>query len=29
MLLFKLFSAFIQVGMISVGGRYAAIPLLQ
>lgn len=29
MLLFKLFFAFIQVGMFSVGGGYAAIPLIQ
>ena len=29
MLLLKLFFAFIQVGMFSVGGGYAAIPLLQ
>lgn len=28
-LLFKLFFAFIQVGMFSVGGGYAAIPLIQ
>lgn len=28
-LLFKLFIAFIQVGMFSVGGGYAAIPLIQ
>lgn len=29
MLLLKLFFAFIQVGMFSVGGGYAAIPLIQ
>lgn len=29
MLLFKLFFAFIQVGLFSVGGGYAAIPLIQ
>lgn len=29
MLLFKLFLAFIQVGLFSVGGGYAAIPLIQ
>ncbi|MGN0393791.1 MAG: chromate transporter [Coprococcus sp.] len=29
MLLFKLFVAFIQVGLFSVGGGYAAIPLIQ
>lgn len=29
MLLWKLFFAFIQVGMFSVGGGYAAIPLIQ
>lgn len=29
MLLIKLFIAFIQVGMFSVGGGYAAIPLIQ
>lgn len=29
MLLFKLFIAFIQVGLFSVGGGYAAIPLIQ
>lgn len=29
LLLFKLFFAFIQVGMFSVGGGYAAIPLIQ
>ena len=29
MLLFQLFFAFIQVGMFSVGGGYAAIPLIQ
>ncbi|MGN0347911.1 MAG: chromate transporter [Roseburia sp.] len=29
MLLMKLFFAFIQVGMFSVGGGYAAIPLIQ
>ena len=29
MLLFKLFFAFIQVGMFSVGGGYAAIPPIQ
>ncbi len=29
MLLLKLFIAFIQVGMFSVGGGYAAIPLIQ
>lgn len=29
MLLLKLFFAFIQVGMFSVGGSYAAIPLIQ
>ena len=29
MLLLKLFFAFIQVGMLSVGGGYAAIPLIQ
>ena len=29
MLLLKLFFAFIQVGLFSVGGRYAAIPLIQ
>lgn len=28
-LLFKLFFAFIQVGLFSVGGGYAAIPLIQ
>lgn len=29
MLLFKLFFAFIQIGLFSVGGGYAAIPLIQ
>ena len=29
MLLLKLFFAFIQVGLLSVGGGYAAIPLIQ
>ena len=29
MLLAKLFIAFIQVGLFSVGGGYAAIPLIQ
>ena len=29
MLLLKLFFAFIQVGLFSVGGGYAAIPLIQ
>ncbi len=29
MILFKLFFAFIQVGLFSVGGGYAAIPLIQ
>lgn len=29
MLLFKLFFAFLQVGLFSVGGGYAAIPLIQ
>lgn len=29
MILFKLFLSFIQVGMFSVGGGYAAIPLIQ
>lgn len=29
MLLFQLFIAFIQVGLFSVGGGYAAIPLIQ
>lgn len=29
MLIFKLFIAFIQVGLFSVGGGYAAIPLIQ
>ncbi len=29
MLLFKLFLSFIQVGLFSVGGGYAAIPLIQ
>lgn len=29
MLIWKLFFAFIQVGMFSVGGGYAAIPLIQ
>lgn len=29
MLLIKLFIAFIQVGLFSVGGGYAAIPLIQ
>ena len=29
MLLLQLFFAFIQVGMFSVGGGYAAIPLIQ
>lgn len=29
MLLFQLFFAFIQVGLFSVGGGYAAIPLIQ
>lgn len=29
LLLFKLFFSFIQVGMFSVGGGYAAIPLIQ
>lgn len=29
MLLFKLFFAFIKVGLFSVGGGYAAIPLIQ
>ena len=29
MLLFKLFFAFMQVGLFSVGGGYAAIPLIQ
>lgn len=29
MLLLKLFFAFIQIGMFSVGGGYAAIPLIQ
>lgn len=29
MLLFKLFIAFMQVGLFSVGGGYAAIPLIQ
>ena len=28
-LLLKLFFAFIQVGLFSVGGGYAAIPLIQ
>ena len=29
MLVLKLFFAFIQVGLFSVGGGYAAIPLIQ
>ena len=29
MILLKLFFAFIQVGLFSVGGGYAAIPLIQ
>ena len=29
MLLLKLFFSFIQVGLFSVGGGYAAIPLIQ
>ena len=29
MLLLKLFLAFMQVGLFSVGGGYAAIPLIQ
>ena len=29
MILLKLFFAFIQVGVFSVGGGYAAIPLIQ
>ena len=29
MILLKLFFAFIQVGLLSVGGGYAAIPLIQ
>lgn len=29
MLLFKLFFSFIQIGLFSVGGGYAAIPLIQ
>ena len=29
MLLLKLFFAFMQVGLFSVGGGYAAIPLIQ
>lgn len=29
MLLFKLFFAFMQIGAFSVGGGYAAIPLIQ
>ena len=29
MLLIKLFFAFMQVGLFSVGGGYAAIPLIQ